>query len=154
MSPVHDSTIFIVGGDQGLGLLIAHRLVELGAQRIGLIGRDVEQGEIAAKRLFESASGIWALSGAGDLSSNEDACLVVAELAASLGDADILVNCLPGDTAVTDVVLKSMRALGHGTVVNVGGTCDSDSGGVSVQSVAVDEDSVVADKVLDRLRHN
>jgi NAD(P)-dependent dehydrogenase (short-subunit alcohol dehydrogenase family) len=154
MSPVHDSTIFIVGGDQGLGLLIAHRLVELGAQRIGLIGRDVEQGEIAAKMLFESASGIWALSGAGDPSSNDDACRVVTELAASLGDADILINCLPGDNAVTDVVLKSMHALGNGTVVNVGGTLESDSGGVRVRSVALDEDLVAANKVLDRLRHN
>ncbi|WP_043779346.1 SDR family NAD(P)-dependent oxidoreductase [Rhodococcus sp. JVH1] len=154
MSPVHDSTIFIVGGDQGFGLLIAHRLVELGAQRIGLIGRDVEQGEIAAKMLFESASGIWALSGAGDLSSNEDACRVVAELAASLGDADILVNCLPGDTAVTDVVLQSMRVLGHGTVVNVGGTAESDSDGVRVRSVALGEDLVVANDVLHRLRPN
>jgi NAD(P)-dependent dehydrogenase (short-subunit alcohol dehydrogenase family) len=154
MSPVHDATIFIVGGDHGAGLLIARRLVELGAQRIGLIGRDVEQGEIAAKMLFESASGIWALSGAGDLSSNEDACRVVAELAASLGDADILVNCLPGDNAVSDVVLQSMRALGHGTVVTVGGTSESDSGGVRIRSVALDEDLVVANEVLARLQDN
>ncbi|MDV7241622.1 MULTISPECIES: SDR family NAD(P)-dependent oxidoreductase [Rhodococcus] len=154
MSPLHDSTIFIVGGDRGLGLLVARRLVELGAQRIGLIGRDVEQGEIAAKGLFESASGIWALSGAGNLSSNEDACRVVTELVASLGDADILIDCLPGDNAVTDVVLQSMHALGNGTVVNVGGTLESDSGGVRVRSVALDEDLVVANEVLDRLRHN
>ncbi|QDQ90262.1 SDR family oxidoreductase [Rhodococcus sp. WB9] len=154
MNPVHDSTIFVVGGDHGLGLLIAHRLVKLGAQRIGLIGCDVKQGEIAARGLFESASGIWALSGAGNLSSNDDAGRVVAELAASLGDADILINCLPGDNAVTDVVLKSMRALGHGTVVHVGGTCESDSGGVRVRWVAVDEDLVVANEVLARLEHN
>ena len=91
-----DSTIFIVGGDSRAGLLIAHHFVRAGAQRIGLVGSDAELGAAAAKSIFALASGVWALSATGDVRDSAESARILAELSGSLGDADILVNYLPG----------------------------------------------------------
>ncbi|MFC9762151.1 SDR family NAD(P)-dependent oxidoreductase [Rhodococcus jostii] len=124
---VADATVFIVGGDSGIGLSVAHHFVRVGTQRIGLIGRNAEKVEAAARKLFESASGIWALSAVGDLSSPTDAHRLVAELTASLGDADILVNCLRDADAVSDAVAESMRRQGSGIVINVADVAEGPS---------------------------
>lgn len=139
-----DSTIFIVGGDGGVGLLIAHHFVRAGAQRIGLVGSDAGLGDAAAKSIFALASGVWALSATGDVREPAESARILAELSGSLGDADILVNCLPdlptrqsfpgasaedrwalvrhrtlGPINVSHAVLEGMRAQNSGTIVNV-----------------------------------
>ena len=113
-------TVFIIGGDSGIGLLIARHFVRAGAQRIGLIGRDPDAGVAAAKSVFELASGIWSLSAAGDLSSDSEASRMISELSGSLGDADILVDCLgPDGTIVSDLVLQGMREFDSGVIIDV-----------------------------------
>ncbi|WMN01732.1 SDR family oxidoreductase [Rhodococcus erythropolis] len=139
-----DSTIFIVGGDSGVGLLIAHHFVRAGAQRIGLVGSDAELGDAAAKSIFGLASGVWALSATGDVRDPAESARILTELSGSLGDADILVNCLPGlptcrsfpgasadnrsallrhrtlgPINMSHAVLQGMRAQNSGTIVNV-----------------------------------
>jgi NAD(P)-dependent dehydrogenase (short-subunit alcohol dehydrogenase family) len=89
-----DSTIYIVGGTSGVGLEVARRFVRDGAQRIGLVGRDVERGEKAAAHIRSLAPGVWAFFVAGDVNDPAEAERVTAELRASLGAADILVNSM------------------------------------------------------------
>ncbi|QTJ67280.1 SDR family oxidoreductase [Rhodococcus sp. ZPP] len=117
---VADATVFIVGGDSGIGLLIAQHFVRAGTQRIGLIAHDAKQGDAAARTLFTSASGIWALSASGDPASESDADRLLSELSASLGDPDIFINCFSDAGAIRKSVLCAMREHGSGTVVDVG----------------------------------
>lgn len=157
---VPDATIFIAGGDHGIGLLVAHHLVRAGAQRIGIVGSDPERSQSAAQSVFELASGIWALSAAGDVTDPTEADRVTSELAASIGDADILVNCLsdnaPGQVNMSRAVLPNMLAQGSGTIVTVvsesfdAATLPNDSGlpsGVRVSTI-VNSGGTTAEAVL------
>lgn len=119
MNALADSTVFVVDGDHAVGLDIAHRLVRVGVQRIGLISADAERGTAAATEIFRSASGIWALSASGDHTSPDDARRMVEELASSLGDPDIVVDCSSHGTAVTE-------HSGPATAVRVGDSSASD----------------------------
>ncbi|QII07828.1 SDR family oxidoreductase [Rhodococcoides fascians A25f] len=117
---VSDSTVVIIGGDSGIGLLIARHLVRAGTQRIGLISRDADAGSAAAKSVFELASGIWSLSAAGDLSSESEASRMLSELSGSLGDPDIVVNCLRADGGVvSDLVLQTMQKYSSGVFIDL-----------------------------------
>jgi NAD(P)-dependent dehydrogenase (short-subunit alcohol dehydrogenase family) len=89
-------TVFIAGGTKGLGLEIARHFVRAGTQRIGLIARDVARGEGAAEEIRSLASGIWALFAPADVTNAADVKRATAELAAALGDADIVINCTTG----------------------------------------------------------
>lgn len=104
-----DSTVFIVGGDTTLGLLVALHFVRAGTQRIGVIGSDAARAQAAAHEVFAAASGIWAVPAAGDLSSVSEAHRMVSELAAALGEPDIVVSCQPDAEVVSDLVRQSMH---------------------------------------------
>lgn len=90
-------TVFVVGGDTDIGLLIARHFVRAGVQRIGLIARDTAAGEAAAQAIFQQASGMWSLSASGDLTSTADVERMIEQLSSSLGDADIVIDCLGED---------------------------------------------------------
>lgn len=149
MSALADWTVFVVDGDQGVGLKIAHQLVQIGVQRIGLISRDAERGAAAATEIFRSASGIWALSATGDPMSTDDARRMVSELSASLGAPDVLVEHSPARTAVRAVVHQSMRSLAHGVIACIDTGHDVESHGVTVLPIAPGDD--FAEIVLSRL---
>ena len=87
-----ESTVYIVGGTGGVGLEVARHFVGAGTQRIGLVGRNIERGEKAAAHIRSLASGVWCLFAAGDVNDPAEAARVTAELSASVGAADILIN--------------------------------------------------------------
>ncbi len=122
MTAIHleDSTVVVVGGDTELGRLVALGFVRAGSQRIGIAGSDLDKAGETAQAVFSAASGIWAVPAAGDLASASDAERMVAELAASLGDADIVVAATPQAEMVSDVVRQSMTDRGEGVVITPG----------------------------------
>jgi NAD(P)-dependent dehydrogenase (short-subunit alcohol dehydrogenase family) len=141
---VAEATVYIADGTNGVGLQVARHFVRAGTQRIGLVGHDAERGESAAEHIRSLASGVWALFAAGDVNDPLAADRVTRELTASLGPADILINCTssaftpqpfhetpPGQIqevllqqALAPVnmcraVIGDMRAQGSGVIVNV-----------------------------------
>ncbi|MDH5642953.1 MAG: 3-oxoacyl-[acyl-carrier-protein] reductase [Gemmatimonadota bacterium] len=76
----------VTGGSRGIGLACAERLVEVGAQ-VGLIARDKDRVEKAAKSL-----GIEAFGVAADVSDAEQAQNAISQIEEKLGPVDILVN--------------------------------------------------------------
>ncbi|MDH6284689.1 SDR family NAD(P)-dependent oxidoreductase [Prescottella agglutinans] len=91
-----ESTVYIVGGTSGVGLEIARQFVRAGAQRIGLVGRNIERGEKAAQHIRSLKPGVWCLFASGDVNDPGEAVRVTKELSDSLGDADILINSTTG----------------------------------------------------------
>ncbi|SNT11676.1 hypothetical protein SAMN05421642_109186 [Rhodococcoides kyotonense] len=147
-----NSTVFVVDDHLGVGLEIAHELVRVGVQRIGFVSRDAGAGDAAATEIFRSASGVWALSASGDPDSPAEARRMVAELSASLGEPDVLVEVSDAPTAVRAELLQAMRSIGQGIVVDVGSNDEhgSSSGGVAMYSVNGAADA--AKVVVARLR--
>ncbi|MFC8178745.1 hypothetical protein ACFULT_07720 [Rhodococcus sp. NPDC057297] len=154
MTPLKDSTVFIAGGDTSLGLAIGRRMVSVGVQRIGVIGIDADLAAGNATTLFRSASGIWAVADAGDMSSADDAQRVFTGLSASLGEPDVLVQCSTAGRLL-DLVADDMRAAESGTIVTIGEGESDEDGGVRWRYVpAGGDDDAVADTVLIALQRD
>lgn len=131
--------VFITGSTRGIGLAIAHRFAQLGAN-IVLNGRSA-----IAPSLIESFAGygvkVAAIS--GDVSDGEDAKRMVADAIAELGSVDVLVNNagvtndklllkmtqddfesvlkinLTGAFNMTQAVLKPMTKAREGAIINL-----------------------------------
>ncbi|MGV9710962.1 SDR family NAD(P)-dependent oxidoreductase [Gordonia sp. NPDC003424] len=146
---LEDSTVVVVGGDTELGRLVALHFVRAGCQRIGIVGVDPDAAEATAQAVFGAASGIWAIPACGDLSSTTDAERVVAELAASLGDADIVVTCLSNTEVVSDVVRQSMTASGGGITIGTGPPTTEQIGGVWVCTISEMPEAVHEDRAAE-----
>ncbi len=80
----------ITGGSSGLGLALAHRLVEEGAAGVALMARDAERLTGAAREL--RAAGGEVLDFAGDVRRAEDLELFVGATTARWGRIDGLAN--------------------------------------------------------------
>ncbi|MET4165752.1 MULTISPECIES: hypothetical protein [Gordonia] len=113
-----DSGVFVVD-DGDLGRIVALHFVRAGSQRIGILTTDETRGQELAQEVFGAASGIWAISAAGDLTSPRDARRMVAELSGAIGEADVVVD-LPGGTEAGHIVREEMLTRGEGVVVEVG----------------------------------
>lgn len=136
-----DSTVVIVDDGRSLGRLVALRFVRAGSQRIGIVSSDAARAEATAQEVFAAASGMWAVAASGDLLSRPDAQRMVSELAASLGDADVVVSCRPGSELVSDVVAEDMAAREAGMVIRVGAHDTHEViGGVTVCTAATDRE--------------
>lgn len=85
-----DTAAVITGGAQGVGFSIARRLVEEGARRVFLLGRDAEKGATATREL--ESLGARARFQSIDL-ADVDACLAAVDTAvAEIGPVNALVN--------------------------------------------------------------
>lgn len=136
-----DSTIVIVADDTTLGHVVALNFVRAGSQRIGIVSSDATSAEAAAQAVFAVASGMWAVSASGDLSSPEDARRMVDELAASLGDADIVVSVHSGSEVFGHVAGQTMSGRAEGVVIKLGPADAHDIvAGVAVRTDAVETD--------------
>lgn len=80
----------ITGGTQGLGLAIARRLAEEGAEAIALVGRDRTRGEAAAAEI--AALGPRAMFFAANLADAADARRIVGRAIDAFGSVNALVN--------------------------------------------------------------
>lgn len=120
-----DSGVVVID-DGDLGRMVALHFVRAGSQRIGIITSDETRGQELAQEVFNAASGIWAISAAGDLTSPSDARRMVAELSGAIGDADVVVD-LPGGTEAGRIVREEMLTRGEGVVVEVGSRAGRES---------------------------
>lgn len=95
----------VTGGSSGIGLETARQLVARGAQ-VAICGRD-------AARLRRAADEIGARAVQGDVSREEDAARIVAEVIEAFGDYDVLINNAGyGHFApLVDLNLEDMRRL-------------------------------------------
>jgi 3-oxoacyl-[acyl-carrier protein] reductase len=133
-----NATALVTGGSSGIGLAIAHALVNAGS-RVAITGRD--QGRLSAAAKSLGASGIKA-----DVSSEEDVTRTYREFFRAFGHLDILVNSAGFgvrrplvemdrakfeavfQTNVTGTMLMSREAAKHfierksGNIVNLGST--------------------------------
>lgn len=85
-----NTTALITGGTQGLGLAIAHALIETGCKRIVIAGRSKSKGE-AAKAEIEGA-GASCLFQPCDIAQTEDCAALLAAAHAEFGPVNALVN--------------------------------------------------------------
>jgi 3-oxoacyl-[acyl-carrier protein] reductase len=133
-----NATALVTGGSSGIGLAIAHALVNAGS-RVAITGRD--QGRLSGAAKSLGASGIKA-----DVSSEEDVTRTYREFFRAFGHLDILVNSAGFgvrrplvemdrakfeavfQTNVTGTMLMSREAAKHfierksGNIVNLGST--------------------------------
>jgi NAD(P)-dependent dehydrogenase (short-subunit alcohol dehydrogenase family) len=80
----------VTGGVRGLGLTMATALAEVGAS-VAVSGRSLETAREAAASI-EAATGRRCAAFAGDVTSSADVDQLVAEVEASLGQIDVLIN--------------------------------------------------------------
>ena len=104
----HDNTVAaITGGSQGLGLAIAKRLVEDGAEGIAICGRNREKGEAAAREI--EALGSPCIFVAADMANPEDCHGFIDATVDRFGKVTALANCAAittrGGLLDTDVTL-------------------------------------------------
>lgn len=136
---IQGKNVFVTGSTRGIGLEIAHRFADLGANVV-LNGR----GSISQDILEQfSEYGVTVLAVSGDVSQQSDAKRMIAEANASLGDIDILINNagvtrdkmllrmseedfeavlkinLTGAFNMTQAVLKPMTKKREGAIVNI-----------------------------------
>lgn len=138
MANVHGRTALITGGAQGLGAAIAERFLAEGFSRILLVDRNAEKLAEVAARLGSKVETLT-----GDLQDTGLPARAVAQLVATAGRVDVLVNaagntsrCGLEDTSLADFerlfqvnvqapfflmqeAAKPMLAQGQGTIINV-----------------------------------
>lgn len=132
----------VTGGNDGLGFAMASGLARAGAA-VGIVGRNSEKNEAAAKRIAEEF-GVPTCASAADVTREADIAACVAQIAERLGPPTILVNNAGinirrppqdmteaewrsvMDTNLTSAFLMgkavypSMKAAGWGKIVNIG----------------------------------
>lgn len=136
---ITNKNVFVTGSTRGIGLAIAHRFAQAGAN-IVLNGRS----EISQELLAEFASyNVKVVSISGDVSSSVDAKRMIEQAIAELGSVDILVNNagitndklmlkmteddfervlkinLTGAFNMTQAILKSMMKSRQGAIINL-----------------------------------
>ncbi len=97
-----DTRAVITGGTQGLGYAIACRLIEEGADRLVISGRNMARGERAAEALCKL--GAQCIFIPADVSKLEDCFKLVEQSIAALGHVNALVNSAAntGRGSITD----------------------------------------------------
>lgn len=95
----------VTGASSGMGVVFAEALAAAGA-RVVLAARRRERLEAAAERIRAGGGEAWAL--ACDVAREEDVDALVAETAARLGPAEVLVNNA-GFTTVVPAELQSLE---------------------------------------------
>lgn len=136
---ITNKNVFVTGSTRGIGLAIAHRFAQAGAN-IVLNGRS----EISQELLAEFASyNVKVVAISGDVSSSVDAKRMIEQAIAELGSVDILVNNagitndklmlkmteddfervlkinLTGAFNMTQAILKSMMKSRQGAIINL-----------------------------------
>lgn len=136
---ITNKNVFVTGSTRGIGLAIAHRFAQAGAN-IVLNGRS----EISQELLAEFASyNVKVVAISGDVSSSVDAKRMIEQAIAELGSVDILVNNagitndklmlkmteddfervlkinLTGAFNMTQTILKSMMKSRQGAIINL-----------------------------------
>lgn len=136
---IKGKNVFITGSTRGIGLGIAHKFAELGANVV-LNGRGPVTEELLAQ--FENY-GVTVVGISGDVSDNADAKRMVEEATEALGSVDILINNagvtrdkmllrmtvedfeavlkinLTGAFNMTQAVLKPMTKAREGAIINI-----------------------------------
>lgn len=85
-----NQSVVIVGGASGLGFETAKLMCEHGAQKIGIIDRNVEMMQKAAAEL--QAMGVEVVTAEGDISRQESAHAAFEQIATAFGRVHCLVN--------------------------------------------------------------
>lgn len=136
---ITNKNVFVTGSTRGIGLAIAHRFAQVGAN-IVLNGRS----EISQELLAEFVSyNVKVVAISGDVSSSVDAKRMIEQAIAELGSVDILVNNagitndklmlkmteddfervlkinLTGAFNMTQAILKSMMKSRQGAIINL-----------------------------------
>lgn len=136
---ITNKNVFVTGSTRGIGLAIAHRFAQAGAN-IVLNGRS----EISQELLAEFVSyNVKVVAISGDVSSSVDARRMIEQAIAELGSVDILVNNagitndklmlkmteddfervlkinLTGAFNMTQAILKSMMKSRQGAIINL-----------------------------------
>lgn len=136
---ITNKNVFVTGSTRGIGLAIAHRFAQAGAN-IVLNGRS----EISQELLAEFVSyNVKVVAISGDVSSSVDAKRMIEQAIAELGSVDILVNNagitndklmlkmteddfervlkinLTGAFNMTQAILKSMMKSRQGAIINL-----------------------------------
>lgn len=88
-SPLEGKTALVTGGSRGIGLAIARRLGQMGAN-VGICARDAERLERAVRQLKQE--GFSTVGVHADVTRAADVELLVQKTQTSLGPIDILVN--------------------------------------------------------------
>ncbi|HWA20594.1 MAG TPA: SDR family oxidoreductase [Devosia sp.] len=118
MDELRGRVAFVTGSGRGLGNAMARRLARDGA-RIAIhdrtwdapakYGEAADLGEVVER--FR-AMGVDAVAVAGDVSDQEQVAAMRAEIVATLGEVDILVNCAGGDIGAAGGKPSPNTALG------------------------------------------
>jgi len=85
-----DTSAFISGGTQGLGMAVAEQMIRQGCRKLTITGRNPDRGEAAAKQL--SDQGADCLFVACDAGDTEDCQAAMAAAIAHHGRVNALVN--------------------------------------------------------------
>ncbi|GAB2026749.1 3-oxoacyl-[acyl-carrier-protein] reductase [Lactovum odontotermitis] len=136
---IKNKNVFVTGSTRGIGLAIAAKFAELGANVI-INGRGQVSEEILADL---SKLGVKAVAVSGDIGSSEDAKRMITEATEQLGSVDVLVNNagitrdglslkmseadfeavlhtnLTGAFNMTQAVLKPMTRAREGAIINI-----------------------------------
>lgn len=87
--PLEGKVAIITGASRGIGLAIAHRVANMGAQ-LSICARDPERLETAANELRREATGVFAAP--VDLTCADQIATFVAQTEKSIGSPELLVN--------------------------------------------------------------
>ena len=85
-----DTSAFISGGTQGLGMAVAEQMIRQGCRKLTITGRNPDRGEAAAKQLSDQGADCLFL--ACDAGDTEDCQAVMAAAIAHHGTVNALVN--------------------------------------------------------------
>lgn len=100
MTGRHQNTVAVItGGTQGLGLAVARRLAEEGAQGIVICGRSAERGKSAEAEL--QSMGVQCRYVQADMARVEDCFRVVDAALESYGRVNVLINSAASTTRGT-----------------------------------------------------
>ncbi|MBB5887177.1 3-oxoacyl-[acyl-carrier-protein] reductase [Lactovum miscens] len=136
---IKNKNVFVTGSTRGIGLAIATKFAELGAN-IVINGR----GQVSEEILTQlSDKGVKVIAISGDIAKSEDAKRMISEATEQLGSVDILVNNagitrdglslkmteedfeavlhtnLTGSFNMTQAVLKPMTRARAGAIINI-----------------------------------
>ena len=152
------SGVMIVGGTSGVGLATAIDFAAAGVTRIALVGRNVERGEAARKKVLDKFPSANVAFISADANYVDQAVAAVAQANASIGNIDVLVNStvstfvpkLFHEMPIEDIepillqqmlapllmcraVMAGMREKGGGAIINIA----SDAGKVATPGESV-----------------